>query len=176
MKHQKQPHHENKNPADDQRHLSLLLLHRTPTCATPAPPPAPPSPSSLGGSHAGEAGVASLRFLECLAGSPHMPCLMTGEDKDILSILQRNSEKGFRLLMGKYQEPVYWHSGGSSCRTMTHRTQPRKHSCACSATWGKSRRKILSPHGYTASRPTKLSASWTHARQKPWTWTPAKKT
>ena len=38
-----------------------------------------------------------------------MPCLMTGEDKDILSILQRNSEKGFRLLMGKYQEPVYWH-------------------------------------------------------------------
>ena len=38
-----------------------------------------------------------------------MPCLMTGEDKDILSILQRNSEKGFRLLMGKYQEPIYWH-------------------------------------------------------------------
>ena len=34
---------------------------------------------------------------------------MTGEDKDILSILQRNSEKGFRLLMGKYQEPIYWH-------------------------------------------------------------------
>lgn len=30
-------------------------------------------------------------------------------DKEILSALKANPEKGFRLLMAKYQAPVYWH-------------------------------------------------------------------
>lgn len=30
-------------------------------------------------------------------------------DKDIVSALKKNAEKGFRLLMAKYKEAVYWH-------------------------------------------------------------------
>ena len=30
-------------------------------------------------------------------------------DKDIWTALNRDPEKGFRLLMARYQEPVYWH-------------------------------------------------------------------
>lgn len=34
---------------------------------------------------------------------------MATTDKDILLAIQRNADKGFRLLMKKYGEPVYWH-------------------------------------------------------------------
>lgn len=30
-------------------------------------------------------------------------------DSDILSVVRRNTSAGFRLLLEKYQEPVYWH-------------------------------------------------------------------
>lgn len=30
-------------------------------------------------------------------------------DKEITSVMQRDSEQGFRLLMAQYMEPVYWH-------------------------------------------------------------------
>lgn len=30
-------------------------------------------------------------------------------DKDIISIIAKDSEKGFRLLMARYKETVYWH-------------------------------------------------------------------
>jgi RNA polymerase sigma-70 factor (ECF subfamily) len=33
---------------------------------------------------------------------------MTG-DNEILTALQENPEKGFRLLMANYREPIYWH-------------------------------------------------------------------
>ena len=31
------------------------------------------------------------------------------DDKDIIRTIEDNAEKGFRLLMAKYKEPVYWH-------------------------------------------------------------------
>lgn len=31
------------------------------------------------------------------------------DDKDIIRTIEDNEEKGFRLLMEKYKEPVYWH-------------------------------------------------------------------
>ncbi len=31
------------------------------------------------------------------------------EDKDIISAVRERTEKGFRLLMRKYKQPVYWH-------------------------------------------------------------------
>lgn len=34
---------------------------------------------------------------------------MATTDNDILLAIQRNTDKGFRLLMAKYGEPVYWH-------------------------------------------------------------------
>ncbi len=34
---------------------------------------------------------------------------MTIEDKDILQAVREKSERGFRLLMRKYKQPVYWH-------------------------------------------------------------------
>lgn len=34
---------------------------------------------------------------------------MTVSDKDIISAVKSNAEAGFRLLLGKYKEPVYWH-------------------------------------------------------------------
>lgn len=34
---------------------------------------------------------------------------MTVSDKDIISAVKSNAEVGFRLLLGKYKEPVYWH-------------------------------------------------------------------
>lgn len=34
---------------------------------------------------------------------------MTIADEHIVSIMTQEPEKGFRLLMNKYQEPVYWH-------------------------------------------------------------------
>ena len=34
---------------------------------------------------------------------------MAIEDNDILDGIKKNAEKGFRLLMSKYKEPVYWH-------------------------------------------------------------------
>lgn len=30
-------------------------------------------------------------------------------DKELIEMLQVNPEKGFRMLMTKYQEAVYWH-------------------------------------------------------------------
>lgn len=34
---------------------------------------------------------------------------MTIDDKDIIRAVQEKSETGFRLLMQKYKQPVYWH-------------------------------------------------------------------
>ena len=31
------------------------------------------------------------------------------DDKEIIKAMQRNLEQGFRLLMARYKEPVYWH-------------------------------------------------------------------
>ena len=31
------------------------------------------------------------------------------EDKDIIRAIREKSEKGFRLLMQKYKQPIYWH-------------------------------------------------------------------
>ena len=36
-------------------------------------------------------------------------CSMNIEDKDIISAVRGKTEKGFRLLMQKYKQPVYWH-------------------------------------------------------------------
>lgn len=30
-------------------------------------------------------------------------------DKEIVTTMQENPEKGFRLLMSSYMQPVYWH-------------------------------------------------------------------
>lgn len=30
-------------------------------------------------------------------------------DKDIVSLIAKDPEKGFRLLMARYKEAVYWH-------------------------------------------------------------------
>lgn len=34
---------------------------------------------------------------------------MTISDKYIIKVLRNNEEAGFKLLLGKYKEPVYWH-------------------------------------------------------------------
>ncbi|MBO4891428.1 MAG: RNA polymerase sigma factor [Prevotella sp.] len=34
---------------------------------------------------------------------------MTVSDKDIIRGMRENAEKGFRLLMANYKEPIYWH-------------------------------------------------------------------
>jgi len=34
---------------------------------------------------------------------------MTIDDKDIIRAVREKSEKGFRLLMQKYKQPIYWH-------------------------------------------------------------------
>lgn len=34
---------------------------------------------------------------------------MADNDYDIIKLAKSNPERGFRLLMGKYREPVYWH-------------------------------------------------------------------
>ncbi len=34
---------------------------------------------------------------------------LNDNDKELISIINRNTEKGFRLLMTQYKEPVYWH-------------------------------------------------------------------
>lgn len=34
---------------------------------------------------------------------------MTTNDKDIISAIREDAEKGFRLLMSNYKEPLYWH-------------------------------------------------------------------
>ena len=31
------------------------------------------------------------------------------DDNHIIPLIRENTEKGFRLLMAKYKEPVYWH-------------------------------------------------------------------
>ena len=35
--------------------------------------------------------------------------MITLQDTDIVSALQENGERGFRLLMTKYKQVVYWH-------------------------------------------------------------------
>ena len=35
--------------------------------------------------------------------------MTTLNDKDIIAVIKRDTEKGFRALMAKYKEPVYWH-------------------------------------------------------------------
>ena len=34
---------------------------------------------------------------------------MAASDKDIILAMKRHPDKGFRLLMDAYKEPVYWH-------------------------------------------------------------------
>jgi RNA polymerase sigma-70 factor (ECF subfamily) len=34
---------------------------------------------------------------------------MTTSDKEIVSAMREDAEKGFRLLMAQYKEPLYWH-------------------------------------------------------------------
>ena len=34
---------------------------------------------------------------------------MNIDDKDIILAIRKKSEKGFRLLMQKYKQPIYWH-------------------------------------------------------------------
>lgn len=34
---------------------------------------------------------------------------MTTNDKDIIQVMREDAEKGFRLLMKSYKEPLYWH-------------------------------------------------------------------
>ncbi len=34
---------------------------------------------------------------------------MTIDDKDIIQAIREKSERGFRLLMQKYKQPIYWH-------------------------------------------------------------------
>lgn len=34
---------------------------------------------------------------------------MTNNDKDIILAMREDAEKGFRLLMATYKEPLYWH-------------------------------------------------------------------
>ena len=34
---------------------------------------------------------------------------MTTNDKDIILAMREDAEKGFRLLMATYKEPLYWH-------------------------------------------------------------------
>ena len=34
---------------------------------------------------------------------------MTANDKDIIYAMQEDAERGFRLLMQRYKEPLYWH-------------------------------------------------------------------
>lgn len=34
---------------------------------------------------------------------------MASDDKDIFSLIARDANAGFRQLLSKYQEPVYWH-------------------------------------------------------------------
>ena len=34
---------------------------------------------------------------------------MSIDDKDIILAVRNKTEKGFRLLMQKYKQPVYWH-------------------------------------------------------------------
>lgn len=34
---------------------------------------------------------------------------MTPGDKYIISLIGRNPERGFKMLLEKYQRPVYWH-------------------------------------------------------------------
>ena len=34
---------------------------------------------------------------------------MSIDDKDIIQAVRNKTEKGFRLLMQKYKQPVYWH-------------------------------------------------------------------
>lgn len=35
--------------------------------------------------------------------------MTTLNDKDIIAVVKKDTEKGFRALMAKYKEPVYWH-------------------------------------------------------------------
>lgn len=36
-------------------------------------------------------------------------CVMAANDKDIILAMRKHPDKGFRLLMDAYKEPVYWH-------------------------------------------------------------------
>ena len=31
------------------------------------------------------------------------------DDNQMISLIRENAERGFRILMAKYKEPVYWH-------------------------------------------------------------------
>ena len=47
-------------------------------------------------------------------------------DTDIVSALKENAENGFRLLMAKYKEAVYWHIRRLVSCMMTHRMPLKK--------------------------------------------------
>ena len=65
---------------------------------------------------------------------------MATDDKEIINLIGRDPNGGFRQLMGKYQEAVYWHVRRmvvshddeipalprASRQTMTHRMPRRK--------------------------------------------------
>ena len=51
---------------------------------------------------------------------------MSINDKGIMEALKENPQNGFRMLMAKYQENVYWHIRDWWFRTMMHRMPRRK--------------------------------------------------
>lgn len=52
---------------------------------------------------------------------------MRADDKDIVETLKACPENGFRMLMAKYQEAVYWHIRDWWYRTMMHRMPRKRH-------------------------------------------------
>ena len=78
--------------------------------------------------------------------------MATVSDADIVSALKENLESGFRLLMARYREPVYWHIRRLvvSHDDAQDAAQHRRRSYGRSARWGGSRASARWAHGYTA--------------------------
>ena len=73
------------------------------------------------------------------------------QDKHILRTISENPEKGFRLLMARFKEPVYWHIRRLVVSHDDAQDAPhRRRSSASGATSASSRKKRHSRPGFTA--------------------------
>lgn len=80
-------------------------------------------------------------------------------DNTILDTIRRDSETGFRMLVRCYREPVYWHIRRITVLHHDAEDAMQETFLRVFRNIGKFNRDMPSPHGFSASPPTKPSVS-----------------
>lgn len=86
---------------------------------------------------------------------------MDSKDENLLiSIMKQDIERGARLLISKYKEPIYWHIRRLVVSHDDAQDAAQRRSSAYSVPSGSSKETARSRLGFTKLPPTRHYASW----------------